>query len=391
VKILWITKTNPFRGKGGEYLYSAGMITALSENSEVKLVCFADHNSTKIEQNAHSSNTIEITADLRSDFSSLFSIFPNNSNRYWRPKFRDVVIDLIGEYQPHAVVIDSLAMAWLISYVEKFRHRASIIYFSHNYETGLRKSIAADRDATWIARAIRILDSAKTSRLERKICREADLITAITRTDLRNYEEQFPQANCLLLLPGYTTIPANLRAFPKGRTVCIIGSFLWSTKRSNLLNFLEQSFDILHQNNITLKIIGNIQDEFKQQLLQQYPQLVVTGQVASIDDASAECRAGLLIDTIGGGFKLKALDYIFLGLPIFALPGCMHGLDLESETDFIERRDARSLVQALADLISSENMSQMRIAAFEKSKAKYSWQTSSNALYNFLQTKQQIE
>lgn len=369
-------------------MYSAGIIGALSEQSEIKLVCFAEHESQTTEQAASSNETVEISADLRSDLSSLFSLLPNNSNRYSQPKFRDAVVDLVGKYRPHAIVIDSLAMAWLISDIAKFQHGALVVYFSHNFETGLRKSIAADRDAGPIGRAVRILDSAKTSRLERKICSEADLITAITLTDLLNYKRHFPQAQCLLLLPGYTSIPAKLRDLPKERSVCIIGSFLWSTKRANLLHFLEQSSGILRNNDIVLKIIGNMKDDFKQHLVQQYPQLIVTGQVSDIGEASADCRAGLLIDSIGGGFKLKALDYIFLGLPIFALPGCMHGLELEPETDFIERGDATSLIETLADIFSTEKMKLMRTAAYEKSRARYSWRASADALYDFLKTNQ---
>lgn len=384
MKVLWITKSKPTRGKGGEYLYSRGIIDALSENSELKIVCYADNEGGEFDHSLHSLDVTEISARLNSDLSSVLSLLPNNSNRYWRREFVDAIVHCIGAFRPHAIILDSLAMAWLISVVNQFRTSTTIVYFSHNFETGLRKTIADANKRNWIVGAVRALDSAKTSRLERRVCTEVDLITAITSNDLRDYRELFPNTRSLLLLPGYDNIPDELRPLPDGRSVCIIGSFLWSTKRANLLQFLEQSFQSFKDGNVSLKIIGNMKDDFRRELLERYPHLVVTGPVASIEAESANCRAGLLIDSVGGGFKLKALDYIFLGLPIFALPGCMHGLELQPDVDYIERSDPQSLVRSLLDSFTDQRMNQMRLAAYQKSRVAFSWRDSGNSLYQFL-------
>ncbi len=351
-------------------------MTALAPLCDLTLLCYGATDVQDCRSLLPGINTRQVPPYPNSELSSLLSRFPNNTHRYNQNHFAQHAVRICRELAPDVIVVDSLAMAWTYKILIETAPQASLVYFSHNFESALRANIAAAEAGNLISKLVRSVDSFKTAILERNLCLSAHLITAITEHDLHCYASSYPTKARVLITPGYHNIPSQLRPLPKTRTACIIGSFLWSTKRANLVQFLDEGYRTLQQGNVTLKIIGNMEEPFRRHLRQKYPQLDITGKVGSLAEATNNCRAGLLIDSVGGGFKLKALDYIFLGLPMYALSDCMYGLNLTPQDDYIEASTSNVLADFLAHSISDDSLLGLRDRAYLKSRERFSWRAS---------------
>ena len=71
----------------------------------------------------------------------------------------------------------------------------------------------------------------------------------------------------------------------------------------------------------------------------------------AIDPYLEGARIGLIPEALGGGFKLKALDYIFRGLPLAAITPALSGLPLNPTHDVISAENTASLAKAVTERI----------------------------------------
>jgi hypothetical protein len=60
--------------------------------------------------------------------------------------------------------------------------------------------------------------------------------------------------------------------------------------------------------------------------------LVFHGRLPDRSEIAGKCRAGLVPELFGGGFKLKMLDYAFSRLPIFGLKNAIAGTTEEEQS-----------------------------------------------------------
>jgi hypothetical protein len=92
---------------------------------------------------------------------------------------------------------------------------------------------------------------------------------------------------------------------------------------------------------------------------------------------------GLVVEETGGGFKLKALDYVFNHLPIAAIRGSMTGLPLTQGLDYLSFASMRELAQGVAAAIDDiERLNSMQRAAYEKCTAGFDWSDRGRTLFN---------
>jgi hypothetical protein len=95
---------------------------------------------------------------------------------------------------------------------------------------------------------------------------------------------------------------------------------------------------------------------------------------------------GLVIEETGGGFKNKALDYIFNRVPIAAITGSMTGLPLTPGQDYLCFESMRELAQGVAAVIDDiERLNSLQQAAYQKCKSSFDWTDRGRALRNAIQ------
>ena len=149
------------------------------------------------------------------------------------------------------------------------------------------------------------------------------------------------------------------------------------------MSFLKHASGRLQETGITLKVVGDMPPDLQEQLGKQYPHIKTTGPVENFDEHIRDCRLGLIIDEVGGGFKLKSLDYAFYGIPIFTLAGAMEGTPLNPDEDFFSETTYKGLAERIPEIIDNgAKLRSVRHSAYQKCRAHFDWDHSAVALLN---------
>jgi glycosyltransferase involved in cell wall biosynthesis len=179
------------------------------------------------------------------------------------------------------------------------------------------------------------------------------LVTTITAGDARRFEHDAPAAHVLVVAPGYSgTRRADREIGPSTpRRATVVTSLDWHVKQANLEAFLTVADPMFERAGIELQVIGRAPADYARRLASSTNATVFVGTVDSLDETLAASRIGIVAEPLGGGFKLKTLDFVFHRVPIATLEGSVDGIALEPDESVLEFADAESLVRGVIEVI----------------------------------------
>ncbi|MDB5887676.1 MAG: hypothetical protein JWM03_548, partial [Rhodocyclales bacterium] len=216
----------------------------------------------------------------------------------------------------------------------------------------------------------------KVRALERRLVAQVDLIAAITEEDAQRYARQAAGKPTVTLTPGYTGWSAPTRRIDAStpRRVVLVGSFRWVVKQENLRRFLELADARFKLHNIQFDVIGDVPTALLDELR---PLLQATHFHGFVDDIApyfATARMAVVPEVIGGGFKLKYLDYLFARVPIATIGDAAAGLPQAIRDHMLACDDLPQLVNAIIENIDrTEQLNVMQAQAFDAAHALFDW------------------
>lgn len=391
MKVLWLTRKFPRPANSGELIYSDGLIRSFAATGAGLVVIAHDNDEVPVGDGSSASRHIDEdgvewrlgSPRLGSRLGSLVTPFPADS---WRLRnggpAAALEAALAGENWD-AVVIDHAALGWALGPLRRRAGGPRLVYLSHNHEARVRREVARQSDAALPQRLALRIDAEKYARQEEALCREVDLVTAITETEVAAYREGFPQQRYLCLTPGYTGPRLEDREIgpDRPRRVIMSGSFEWIAKRLNLERFLEQAAAPLAAAGIGLQIVGKTEEGFRQTMQQRFPGVDFVGRVAEMTPYLLDARLGLIIEEFGGGFKLKTLEYLFHGLPLAGLRHAVDGLPLRAPEHLLLEENIPALIDAIAAVIDDfPRLNAMRTNAAALCAGAFRWEDRGLAL-----------
>ncbi|WP_161491266.1 glycosyltransferase [Bradyrhizobium neotropicale] len=229
------------------------------------------------------------------------------------------------------IVFDHARSAAFLPTVLQQRKQASICYVAHNAEEKIRREIAKDF-ANPVRRTIMRWDAEKYRRLEHRIVKVANRIVCITDVDAAYFA---PSGKTTFVVPPIylgTIAPSDCIEPTRPRSILLLGSFEWVAKQRNLEHIVGTLLPVLKSKNVTLDVVGNVPEAIQARYAHERPNLVFHGPVADLSGVVARSRGGLVAETLGGGFKLKLLDYAFARLPIFGLRTAVDGTTTDEQS-----------------------------------------------------------
>lgn len=324
-----------------------------------------------------------VEATFRRPWMSLGSRLPNQAFACSAPAVRSRVRGLIAEGAWDVIVIDGLQAAWVTPLLEKRSTGATVVYLSHNHESSMRRATADETAWTNPRKLLLELEARKTAWLERRTTAIADVVTSITERDRDRFELDAPTALHVVLPPGWsgtaTTHPRPARERP--RRVGILGSFDWHVKQEGLRRFLSAGDRILHEAGVELHVAGRMPQSFRDELVQNTRSTTMVGWVDDATEFLGSCRIGVVAEALGGGFKLKALDYVFNSVTLACLATNLAGLPLVQGESVITATDEESLARAVVSLIDDvDELDRRAAAALERCAQQFSWTTTARRL-----------
>jgi polysaccharide biosynthesis protein PslH len=324
-----------------------------------------------------------VDATFRRPWQSLGSSLPNQSFACSVPAVRSRVEEILDRGGWDVVVIDGLQAAWVTPLLEQRRGGARILYLAHNHESSMRQEVADDTSWTNPRKLVLELEARKTRRLERRTTRLADVVSSITDDDRNRFETDAPAATHVVVSPGWSGA-APSHAVPAGerpRRVGILGSFEWHVKQVSLRRFIDAADNAFHDAGIELHVAGNLPDDFRAEL---EPGVRATHLLGWVDDPAeflGHCRIGVVSEPLGGGFKLKALDYVFNSVAVASLTHNTAGLPLVADESVITADNEADLARAIVDVIDDGDLlDRCASSAIERCRERFSWPTAARRL-----------
>jgi glycosyltransferase involved in cell wall biosynthesis len=355
-KILWISGRLPTPLFSGDALYSAGLLKALAmTNDDIVLSVVGtrrtDHAIDGGILGLPGVSCVDVPPSRPSGLLSLLSSLPRDAYNLGTRELEQALARLLKQDWDW-IVIDHAYSSGLLPVVLRSQKEASICYIAHNAEGKIRPEIAGNFPNPVRRTAMR-LDAEKYRRLEQKILKVADAVVCITETDA-TYFRQF--AKRIYVVPPIflgTAAPARLIDSKCPRALLLVGSFEWIAKQKNLELIIDALLPSLRQNGISLNVIGTVPQTIRDRHADHNPHLIFHGRVDDISDLWHSSRGGLVPDLLGGGFKLKVMDYGFTRLPIFGLKEALTGTTPEEQSAMFLADNLDGLAKTIVENIDN--------------------------------------
>jgi glycosyltransferase involved in cell wall biosynthesis len=219
-------------------------------------------------------------------------------------------------------------------------------------------------------------NATKVATLERRIVRATDLLTTITDEDRNSLGVALARDRSLTITPGYTGQSSGARRITAAtpRRVIIMGSFQWVVKQANLSRFVEIADPIFKEQGIELDVVGDIPKDLLTALKAGCRATHFHGFVTDVAPYLARARIGIVPESIGGGFKLKFLDYLFGRVPIATVSQAVAGLSEELQLAMLKNDSLAGLVGDVVSHIDRiDDLNRMQERAFALGQAQFDW------------------
>lgn len=380
MKCLWLTLADPDPPENGQYLYSSGLIRAVAvAGLDLHVVGLSRPGGAHRRGERTARITWQLAPHRRcSEWAGLVSSLPQLAVRTRTPEMQSIIGGLLAREQWDAVLFDSIAAGWAVSAV--LRHaraaerRPRLVYVSHNHEENVARRIARD-EPHFLKRKIRQLDAMKVARLERALVRHADLITSNSPEDCEQFCKDWQSKPIRFLPPGYRLphLAAREITHDVPRRAIIVGTFDWLPKRLSLENFLRVADPLFARAGVELHVVGNAEAAYLDRMRRGVVATTFTGRVDDVRPYLARSRVALVPDHLGG-FKLKALDYVFNRVPILAMDGSVPGMPLRHAESILLHADHEGLAHSVLRTIDDiDTLNRMQDLAYLACRDQFDW------------------
>lgn len=349
--VLWVSRYLPYPLDTGGKVYSARLAASLAAaGAEIRFLGFGDARTVPPTPGV---SCVGVPGRRRRRAAALWSTLPLAAAIDATRSYRTCLATEL--HRPWtAVVLDGYATGWALRDACGAQTRsgapARIVYVSHNHEDAVWRDMAQGADVGSLERTVLRRNHRRVQALEQRLLQTVDLLTAITDAD-RDAMSPAGEPPAITLTPGYTrrsvahadrTIGADTP-----RRVLLLGSFTWVVKQENLCRFVRAADPVFAAHGIQLDVVGDVPPAVREELRATAKATVFHGFLEDLAPILRDVRIGVVPDEIGGGFKLKYLDYVFGRLPVATLSSAADGVPAEVRAEFIEADDVPGLVAAV--------------------------------------------
>lgn len=384
--LLWITGRLPHPLRSGDALYTAGLLKAAhAAKLAVTVIGLPRSPDSKLDglMSVAPVDWRPVLAEPNSAVGSLVSALPKDAYTLYPPRFKREFAQLL-ERPWDWIVFDHARSGGALKLAR--RHASKIAYVAHNVERNVRRQVAMGMSGNMF-RPHYVVDALKYGRLESKIVEAADAVLCITEDDAEIFRDR--GATAFHVPPAYLgeKLRARTISAETSRRVLLLGSFDWVAKQNNLVRFLEVAGTRLIAAGIGIDIVGSIPERLKSSLETTYPAVKFWGAVDDFREIAQDVRGGLIPEELGGGMKMKTLDYIFMRLPVFSLQTGAAGLP----ADVVSKGfSSASLIDLAADILAGidnvEDLDARQKQAFDVCEKRFSVSEAAATLANIFST-----
>ncbi len=354
-RVLFLTKVYPYPpAVAGDAVYSRGVIGALAPFARLTVLCGSNGSGERAAAEASADWRI-VEAPRKRQSGSILSAWPSIVWRGDTPAHRRELSGLLTQSWD-AIVLDNIGSAHALSAVKAYKARhpsTTLVYVSHEIEFETRRAKYGKYKINPLVRLASFWDLAKVRTAEQRLLGETDIITVINQLDVPVFQAVAPEKRYVLVSPGYDGSIMEHRwiAATTPRRVALLGGRTSQQKQQILLDWLEASYAALVAAEIEIVVMGDVAPGLHDLVQRQYPLVKLLGFVDDADPLLADCRMGIVPDTMGGGFKLRQLTYVFRRVPMVGLEQAISGLPTPAGEGYLAAPDLKALAHLIVTSI----------------------------------------
>jgi glycosyltransferase involved in cell wall biosynthesis len=378
MKCLWIARYIPHPMDAGAKVYSAQLAEAVAATGVA--IRFLGFGRTQAIPADTLIDWVAISGEKRRRAPALFSTLPVAAAIDATHAYAAELDSQLSEPWD-VIVFDGYGSGWALDRCLKYRKRANgrrplLIHVSHNHEETLWRAMARESSESMPRRFVHWQNYIKVRALERRIARSVDVLTTITDEDAHAFRASAARDATVTLTPGHTGWRAGRRVIDGRvpRRVILVGSFRWVMKQENLRRFLAIADPVFAAEDIELEVVGDVAGNLLDEMLQRCRATQFCGFVDDLAPLMANARMAIVPELIGGGFKLKFLDYIFARVPVATLAQATAGFPATVREATLARDDLESLVRAIVQHIDNfHELNRMQECAYSAAESSFEW------------------
>lgn len=318
-------------------------------------------------------------------YSTFFSRQPFNMCKYQRASFTRKLESVLAASVPDVVHFESLHTAHYSTIVRRLAPKALRVLRCQNAEYVILERLAESENNP-LKRSIIGVHARRLKQYEARSLDDFDLILAITENDASRLRDLNPAiAPRLMVVPAGADIPAELSTLPPVQAGLIrlihIASMDWLPNQAGLRWLHAHVLPILDRAGLSyhLDVVGkNMPKEF---LAMKHPRVTVHGFVEDLRAITSQAHLALVPLWVGGGMRIKILDYWAMGIPVISTSVGAEGVAKPGDDVLMLANDPADFAAAIVSLAKDEvRRSALRLAAYRKLRNKYEWSTLVNGL-----------
>lgn len=282
---------------------------------------------------------------------NLFSPLPYFIERYRSKAMRDAIARIVEEEGIELVVCDFLnPVVNLPSALP-----CPTLLFQHNVEAEIwRRHAEVAPDP--LRRALFRSQWRRARRFERRACRGADLVVAVSERDRETLEREHGLEGVRVVETGVDLDyfrPAGERESRSGHIV-FTGSMDWLPNVDGTRWFVSEILPRIRAavSGATFAIVGRDPAPAVRQLAEGDPGITVTGTVPDIRPWVEEAAVYVVPLRVGGGTRLKIYEAMALERPVVSTPVGMEGLPLRAGEELLVAEEPEAFAREVIDLLS---------------------------------------
>lgn len=391
-RVLWLARAIPLPLDAGDRMYSAFLAEALAmAGAEVRFVGLASPDAPDADAHQFLSQVAFTTVAGRpaSQMRGLASSHPLVAARFGTAEYRRVLTGLLQSDRWDSIILDQYALVWALPLLRAQAGNTPLLHIAHDFETQVTRDLAKAFRGNPLRKAALFLNARRTARAERALAHACAAIVTLTDEDAAAFRSIGAKGNIQVLPPGYKGERVARRRIDSEtpRRVAIVGSYQWIVKQHNLAAFLEHADRRLASAGIELAIVGGMPEEFRRNLQARCSATRFCGYVDDLPAFLQTCRMGLVIEAVGGGFKLKVLDYVMTRTPLAGLTPALAGQAEGVKRHCLLRPDGAALCNAIVELIDDvDRLNAMQEAAYAAASQQYDWQENGRRFLKLIET-----
>jgi len=276
----------------------------------------------------------------------LFSSQPNHAERFFHPAFAAKLGEVIKEFKPEAVQLESIYLATYLPQIKNNGNKVTILRL-HNIEYQVWQRLAARVTNPFKRFYLKNL-AERIKKFEKEIWQQFNLLVPITEEDAAIVKQNGIKTETLVIPFGIDTDSIVANNSNEQWVAYHIGAMDWLPNVEAIDWFLKEVWPAVQKIHPELKFYfagRNMPEKLKEINI---PNAVCAGEVPDADAFIADKKILIVPLKAGGGIRVKILEAMAKGKIIISTSVGMQGIEAIPGTHYLLAETPREFVDAIS-------------------------------------------